>query len=90
MASPRELAKQRRGVVPRRVRVVARPCDVTALNARTRVWEQVHAGAWGRRAWVPSSGVGPAQRGAQPSSEADLVPGVGLSPRVMRTPPEGA
>jgi hypothetical protein len=72
---PRELAKQRRGVVLRRVRVVARPCGVRALNARTRVREQVHAGAWGRRAWVPSSGAGPARGGAEPSSEADPAQG---------------
>jgi hypothetical protein len=45
MASPRELARQRRGVIPRRVRVVARPCGVRALNARARVREQVRAGA---------------------------------------------
>jgi hypothetical protein len=36
---PRELAKQRRGVIPRRV--MARLCCVRALNARTRVREQV-------------------------------------------------
>jgi hypothetical protein len=90
MASPRELAKQRRGVIPRRVRVVAQPCGVRALNARTCVREQVRAGAWERRAWVPSSGAGPARGGAQPSSEADLARGAGLSPRARRTPPEGA
>jgi hypothetical protein len=45
MASPRELAEQRWGVIPKRVRVVARPCGVRALNARTRVREQVRAGA---------------------------------------------
>jgi hypothetical protein len=90
MASPRELAKQRRGVIPKRVKVVARPCGVTALNARTRVWEQVRAGAWERHEWVPSSGADPARGGAQPSSEADLVRGVGLCPRARRTPPEGA
>jgi hypothetical protein len=37
--SPRELAEQRRGVIPRRV--MARLCYVRALNARTRMWEQV-------------------------------------------------
>jgi hypothetical protein len=36
-ASPRELAKQRRGVIPRRV--VAWLCCVRALNARTRAGE---------------------------------------------------
>jgi hypothetical protein len=90
MASPRELAEQRRGVIPRRVRVGARPCGVRALNARTRVREQVRAGAWETRAWVPSSEADPARGGAQPSSEADLVRGAGLSPRARRTPPEGA
>jgi hypothetical protein len=38
-ASPRELAEQRRGVIPRRV--MARLCCVRALNARTRVRELV-------------------------------------------------
>jgi hypothetical protein len=37
--SPRELAEQRRGMVPRRV--MAQPCRVKALNARTRAREQV-------------------------------------------------
>jgi hypothetical protein len=36
--SPRELAEQRRGVIPRCV--MARLCCVRALNARTRVREQ--------------------------------------------------
>jgi hypothetical protein len=40
-ASPRELAEQRRGVIPRRVMV--RLCCVRALNARTRVREQVRS-----------------------------------------------
>jgi hypothetical protein len=40
MASPRELAEQCRGVIPRRV--MARLYCVRALNARTRVWELVH------------------------------------------------
>jgi hypothetical protein len=44
MASAWELAGQRRGVIPRRVRVVARPCCVRALNARMRVQEQARAG----------------------------------------------
>jgi hypothetical protein len=33
---------------------------------------------------------GPRRGGAEPSSEADLARGVGLSPRARRTPPEGA
>jgi hypothetical protein len=40
-ASPRELAEQRRGVIPRRV--MAQLCCVRALNARTRVREQVRS-----------------------------------------------
>jgi hypothetical protein len=43
MGSPRELAEQRRGVIPRRVKVVARPCGVRALNARTHRRGQVRA-----------------------------------------------
>jgi hypothetical protein len=86
---PRELAKQRRGVIPRRVRVVARPCCVRALNARTRVREQVRARTRKRRAWVPSSGADLARGGARPSSEADLVREAGLGPRARRTPLEG-
>jgi hypothetical protein len=39
MCSPRELAEQRRGVIPRRV--MARLCCVRALNARTCVREKV-------------------------------------------------
>jgi hypothetical protein len=33
---------------------------------------------------------GPRRGGAEPSSEADLARGVGLSPRARRTPPEEA
>jgi hypothetical protein len=77
-------------VIPRRVRVVARPCGVRALNARTCVWEQVRVGAREMRAWVPSSEADPAGGGAQPSSEADLARGAGVIPRARRTPPEGA
>jgi hypothetical protein len=90
MASPREFAEQRRGVIPRCVRVGVRPCGVKALNAHTRVREQVRAGAWEMRAWVPSSVANPARGGAQPSSEVDLARGAGLIPRARRTPPEGA
>jgi hypothetical protein len=42
---PRELVEQHRGVIPRRVRVGARPCGVRALNARTPGQEHVRAGA---------------------------------------------
>jgi hypothetical protein len=72
---PRELAKQRRGVIPWRVRVVARPCCVRALNARTRVREQVRVGTWEMRAWVPSNGADPTRGGAQPSSEGTSFEG---------------
>jgi hypothetical protein len=41
LTSPRELEEQRRGVIPRRV--MARLCRVRALNARTRVREQVRS-----------------------------------------------
>jgi hypothetical protein len=51
-------------------------CCVRALNARTRVREQVRARARERRVRVLSSG-------------ADLVRGAWLSPRARRTPPEG-
>jgi hypothetical protein len=67
MGSPRELAEQHRGVIPRRVRVVVRPCGVRALNARTREQEQVRAGALERGGRRP--------RGRQPSSEADVARG---------------
>jgi hypothetical protein len=45
---PKELVEQRWGVIPRRVRVVARPCGVRAFNARTRRWEQARVGAFER------------------------------------------
>jgi hypothetical protein len=61
MASPRELAEQRLGVIPKRVRVGARSRGVRALNSRTRVREQVRAGAQEMRAWVPSSEADPAR-----------------------------
>jgi hypothetical protein len=44
--------------------------------------DNVHAGTLKRD--------GPHREGAEPSSEADLARGVGLSPRARRTPPEGA
>jgi hypothetical protein len=90
MASPRELAEERQGVIPRRVRVVAQPCGVRALNARTRVREQVRVGVREMRAWVPSSEADPTRGGAQPSRKTNLARGVGLSPRARRTLPEGA
>jgi hypothetical protein len=44
MAFPGEPVEQRRGVIPRRVRVMAQSCGVRALNAHARERE------WGRRA----------------------------------------
>jgi hypothetical protein len=79
MASPRELEKQRRGVIPRRVRVVARPCCVRALNARTRVREQVRVTAREMRTGCV--------RGC-PRAERTPPEGV-LSPRARRTLFEG-
>jgi hypothetical protein len=54
-APPRELAEQRRGVIPRRV--VVRLCGVRALNACTRVQEQV-------RSWENLERGGPRSRRA--------------------------
>jgi hypothetical protein len=61
---PRELAEQRRGVIPRRGGAGARPCGVRALNARTRVRGQVRAGGWAMRVWVPPREADPARGGA--------------------------
>jgi hypothetical protein len=79
MAFLRELAKQRRGMIPRRVRVVARPCCVRALNARTRVREQVRVTAREMR--------GGCVRGS-PRVERTPPEGV-LSPRARQTLLEG-
>jgi hypothetical protein len=40
MGSPRESVEQHRGVIPRRVKAVARSCSIRALNARTREQER--------------------------------------------------
>jgi hypothetical protein len=40
MAFPRESVEQRLGMIPRRVRVVARSCGVRALNAHSRERER--------------------------------------------------
>jgi hypothetical protein len=74
--------EQHWGVIPRRVRVVARPCGVRALNARTRRREEVRSGALERG--------GPHSRMRQSSSEADLARGGSSSPRARWTSPEGA
>jgi hypothetical protein len=50
---PRKKVKQCWGVIPRRIGVVARPCCVRALNARTHMWEQVRVSAWEMRAGCP-------------------------------------
>jgi hypothetical protein len=47
MGFPKELVEQRRGVIPRRVGVVAQSCNVRALNAQTSEqewWCRVHGG----------------------------------------------
>jgi hypothetical protein len=79
---PRELAEQCRGMIPRRVRAMARPCGVRALNARTHGREQVRAEAFERG--------GPHRRGGhEPSGEADLTRG-GVSPRARRPRSRGS
>jgi hypothetical protein len=90
MASPRELAKQRRGVIPKRVRVVARPCCVGALNARTRVREQVRVRRAGGACVGALEWSGPHPRGCSALERGGLCSRGGLSPRARRTPPEGA
>jgi hypothetical protein len=61
--------EQRRGVIPRRV--MARLCRVRALNARTRVREQVCS-------WGTLERGGARSRGHEPSSEVDLARGGAL------------
>jgi hypothetical protein len=78
-APPRELAEQRRGVIPRRA--VARSCCVRALNARTHVREQVRAGR-------TSSEADPARGGREPSSEVDPTRG-GREPSSETNPTRG-
>jgi hypothetical protein len=82
MASPREFAEQRRGVIPRCVRVGVRPCGVRALNARTRgsvgnarmgALERSEPRPRGRSALEQG---GPRSRGGvDPSSKADPARG---------------
>jgi hypothetical protein len=59
--SPRELAEQHRGVIPRRV--MARLCHVRALNARTRMREQVRVRGNPRARRSPLEGVRALERG---------------------------
>jgi hypothetical protein len=77
--SSRELVEQRRGVIPRRV--MAQLCCVRALNARTRVQEQVRVRGSLERGEARS-------RGCEPSSEVESARG-GASPRARRNPLEG-
>jgi hypothetical protein len=79
-APPRELAEQRRGVIPRRA--VARSCCVRALNARTHVREQVRAGRTLRRR-------APLEGGVSPRARWTPLEG-GVSPEARRTPLEEA
>jgi hypothetical protein len=75
--------EQRRGVIPSRVRVVARSYGVRALNARAREqerWRRVREGPRARRT-SPEGGV-------QPSGEADLARG-GVQPSSEADPSEG-
>jgi hypothetical protein len=64
--SPRELAEQRLGMIPRRV--MARLCCVRAFNARTRMREQV-------RLWGPSSEAEPARGGMDPRARRNPLEG---------------
>jgi hypothetical protein len=82
MASPRELVKQRRDALPRRVRVVAR-----VLRRQSIKCPYTGAGAWATCMQVPSSETVLAKgalsprarwtlpRGVEPSSEADPARG---------------
>jgi hypothetical protein len=92
--SPRELAKQRRGVIPRRV--MARLCRVRALNACT---PRAGAGVLvrdprGRRSPLeggvsPRARRSPLEGGVSPRARRNLLEG-GVSPRAMRNLLEGA
>jgi hypothetical protein len=84
MAFPRESVEQRRGVIPRRVRVVVRSCGVRASNAHAREQER------GRRALESPRARRTSPEGAS-SPRARRTPPKGVfSPRARRTPPEGA
>jgi hypothetical protein len=79
MGSPRELVEQCRGVIPRRV--VARPCCVRVLNARTRVREQARRSPRARRT--------PLEGGVSPRARRTPLER-GVNPRARRTSLEGA
>jgi hypothetical protein len=66
--SPRELAEQRRGVIPRRV--MAWLCCVRALNALTRAREQVRSRGSFERGGARSRGALALERGGPRSREA--------------------
>jgi hypothetical protein len=74
MASPRELVKQRRDAIPRRVRVVARVPRRQSIKC-----PYTGAGAWMACVQVTSSEAVLAEGGVEPSSEADLSRG-GVEP----------
>jgi hypothetical protein len=74
MAFLRESVEQHRGVIPRRVRVVARVLRCRSIKCPYtggRSGDDVRAGALERR--------GPRRGGVEPSSEADLARG-GVEP----------
>jgi hypothetical protein len=84
MAFPRELVEQHRGMIPRRVRVVAQSCGVRALNACTCEQERGRRVCEGPRArrTPPEGAFSPRARRTPPEGA--------FSPRARRTPPEGA
>jgi hypothetical protein len=61
-------------VIPRRVRVVARPCGVRALNARTRGREQVRAGALERGGPRPRTRLALERGGPRPRGRFAALP----------------
>jgi hypothetical protein len=84
MASSGELVEQRRDAVPERAKVAACVLRCQGIKCPYKgagAWAIVRAGTLERD--------GPRRGGAEPSSEADLARGVGLSPRAKQTPPEG-
>jgi hypothetical protein len=97
MAFPWESAEQRRGVIPRRVRVVARSCGVRALNAHVREqerWRRAREGPRVRRT-SPEGVSSPRARRTPPEGASNprarrTLPEGASSPRARRTPPEGA
>jgi hypothetical protein len=70
MASPRELEKQRRDVIPGRARVVA-----CVLRCQSIKCPYMGSGAWATCMQVPSSEADPARGGVKASGEADPTRG---------------